>query len=221
MDWRTALTFSNAVLIEQAIAKTERVPQGNRLRVGPADLFKCADGRWLIVPVWWAAAGGEILPDAACGGVARRSALEVISAAAGTAHREQTPAAWCSASTRAEGAEGVRGRHAFRRRGPQTSRKRRRRARPQPAASARIGLPGSPHPAPVVRSPSPLSETPGAIAAARRRCWASFCGGLWARSAIGAGDRAAARRRNRLNARRRLSPLPLVALCFTCRPQAT
>ena len=54
----TALTFTNSVLIEQAINQPDRVPQGN-LGYGsaPADLFQCADGQWLIVqavgqPLW-------------------------------------------------------------------------------------------------------------------------------------------------------------------------
>jgi crotonobetainyl-CoA:carnitine CoA-transferase CaiB-like acyl-CoA transferase len=54
----TALTFTNALLIEQAVAAPDRVPQGN-LGYGsaPADLFACADGQWIIVqaigqPLW-------------------------------------------------------------------------------------------------------------------------------------------------------------------------
>jgi len=54
----TALGMTNAVLIEQAIAKPDRVPQGNLgYASAPADLLRCRDGGWLIVqavgqPLW-------------------------------------------------------------------------------------------------------------------------------------------------------------------------
>jgi crotonobetainyl-CoA:carnitine CoA-transferase CaiB-like acyl-CoA transferase len=54
----TALGMTNAVLIEQAIAKPDRVPQGNLgYSSAPSDLFKCRNGGWLIAqavgqPLW-------------------------------------------------------------------------------------------------------------------------------------------------------------------------
>lgn len=54
----TALGMTNAVLIEQAIAKPDRVPQGNLgYASAPADLLRCRDGGWLVVqavgqPLW-------------------------------------------------------------------------------------------------------------------------------------------------------------------------
>lgn len=48
----TALTVSNFILIEQAITHRDRIPQGNLgYTSAPADLFRCADGRWLVIQV--------------------------------------------------------------------------------------------------------------------------------------------------------------------------
>jgi crotonobetainyl-CoA:carnitine CoA-transferase CaiB-like acyl-CoA transferase len=48
----TALTVSNSILIEQAITKPNRIPQGNLgYSSAPADLFRCSDERWLIAQV--------------------------------------------------------------------------------------------------------------------------------------------------------------------------
>ncbi|RTL70334.1 MAG: CoA transferase [Hyphomicrobiales bacterium] len=48
----TAVTFGNALLIEQAVAKPDRVPTANRGQTsGPVDLFKCKDGVWILVQV--------------------------------------------------------------------------------------------------------------------------------------------------------------------------
>lgn len=48
----TAVTFANALLIEQAVAKPDRVPTANRSQTaGPVDLFKCKDGVWVLVQV--------------------------------------------------------------------------------------------------------------------------------------------------------------------------
>jgi crotonobetainyl-CoA:carnitine CoA-transferase CaiB-like acyl-CoA transferase len=47
----TAVTFSNALLIEQAVAKPDRVPTGNRGQTAaPVDIFKTRDG-WILVQV--------------------------------------------------------------------------------------------------------------------------------------------------------------------------
>ena len=47
----TALTINNAALIEQAVAKPDRIPTGNRGQIaGPADIFRVRDG-WVLVAV--------------------------------------------------------------------------------------------------------------------------------------------------------------------------
>jgi crotonobetainyl-CoA:carnitine CoA-transferase CaiB-like acyl-CoA transferase len=47
----TALTFSNALLIEQAVIAPNRVPTGNRGQTaGPVDIYKTSDG-WILVQV--------------------------------------------------------------------------------------------------------------------------------------------------------------------------
>jgi crotonobetainyl-CoA:carnitine CoA-transferase CaiB-like acyl-CoA transferase len=47
----TAVTFSNALLIEQAVIKPDRVPTGNRGQTaGPVDVFRTKDG-WVLVQV--------------------------------------------------------------------------------------------------------------------------------------------------------------------------
>lgn len=47
----TALTFTNATLIEQAVRRTDRVATGNRGQTAaPVDLYRCTDG-WLLCQV--------------------------------------------------------------------------------------------------------------------------------------------------------------------------
>lgn len=47
----TALTFTNAGLIEQAVIQSNRVPTGNRGQTAaPVDIFRCSDG-WLLCQV--------------------------------------------------------------------------------------------------------------------------------------------------------------------------
>lgn len=47
----TAVTFGNALLIEQAVIKPDRVPTGNRGQTaGPVDIFRTKDG-WILVQV--------------------------------------------------------------------------------------------------------------------------------------------------------------------------
>ena len=161
----TALTFSNAVLIEQAIAEPNRVPQGN-LGYGsaPADLFKCSDGRWLMVqvvgqPLWEkfckTLGAQEWIKDSRFGDdLGRGRHAHVVSERLG---------AWCAARSRADA---LREFEAARiPAGPVHS--------PQEALDdahirasgilREIAYPGSPRPAPVVDTPIRLSETPGAI----------------------------------------------------------
>ena len=48
---RTALTFSNSYLIEQAVLASDRVGTGNRSQLtGPADIIRASDG-WLMIQV--------------------------------------------------------------------------------------------------------------------------------------------------------------------------
>jgi len=161
----TALTFANSVLIEQAINKPDRVPQGN-LGYGsaPADLFECGDGQWLIVqavgqPLWQRfctmLGATDWLADprfADDGGRGRHA--HVVSERLG---------AWCAARSRDEA---IRAFEAARiPAGPVHS--------PQQALDdahvrasgmlREIAFPGAPWPAPVAETPVRLSATPGAI----------------------------------------------------------
>lgn len=70
----TAVTVTNAALIEQAVVKADRVPTGNRGQISaPADIYRTRDG-WVLVAVTgqplfarWAALMGQA-PDAAADG---------------------------------------------------------------------------------------------------------------------------------------------------------
>jgi crotonobetainyl-CoA:carnitine CoA-transferase CaiB-like acyl-CoA transferase len=161
----TALTFSNAVLIEQAIAEPNRVPQGN-LGYGsaPADLFKCSDGCWLMVqvvgqPLWEkfckTLGAQEWIKDSRFGDdLGRGRHAHVVSERLG---------AWCAARSRADALKEFEAARIPA--GPVHS--------PQEALDdahirasgilREIAYPGSPRPAPVVDTPIRLSETPGAI----------------------------------------------------------
>src|SRR6185369_10893382 len=164
----TALTVSNSILIEQEIAKPDRVPQGN-LGYGsaPADLFKCADGRWLIVqvvgqPLWqkfcrMLGADDWIADPRFADDLGRGRHSHVVSERLG---------AWCAARPRADALQAME--DARIPAGPVHS--------PQDAlddAHVRasgilheIAYPGAARPAPVADTPVRLSATPGAI---RRR----------------------------------------------------
>jgi len=161
----TALTFANAVLIEQAIAKPDRVPQGN-LGYGsaPTDLFQCADGQWLIVqavgqPLWerfcrMLGEPGWLGDPRFADDTARGKHAHVVSERLGI---------WCKARSRADAIAAFEAARIPA--GPVHS--------PQQAlddAQVRasgilreITFPGAPRPAPVADTPIRLSETPGAI----------------------------------------------------------
>lgn len=161
----TALTFSNSVLIEQAISKPDRVPQGN-LGYGsaPADLFKCSDGRWLMVqvvgqPLWekfcrMLGAEGWIADPRFKDDLGRGKHAHVVSERLG---------AWCAARSRTDALKAFEAARVPA--GPIHS--------PQEALDdahirasgilREIAYPGSPRPAPVVDTPIRLSETPGAL----------------------------------------------------------
>ena len=161
----TALTFANSVLIEQAINKPDRVPQGN-LGYGsaPADLFECGDGQWLIVqavgqPLWQRfctmLGATEWLADPRFADDSGRGRhAHVVSERLG---------AWCAARSRDEA---IRAFEAARiPAGPVHS--------PQQALEdahvrasgmlREIAFPGAPRSAPVAETPVRLSATPGAI----------------------------------------------------------
>ena len=161
----TALTISNSVLIEQAISKPDRVPQGN-LGYGsaPADLFKCSDGRWLMVqvvgqPLWekfCRMLGAEDwLADLRFGDdLGRGRHAHVVS------ERLRT---WCAARTRAEALKAFEGARV-----PAGSVHSPQEALDDAHIRAsgilrEIAFPGAPRPAPVADTPIRLSATPGAI----------------------------------------------------------
>jgi len=161
----TALTVSNSILIEQAIAKPDRVPQGNLgYASAPADLFQCADGRWLIVqvvgqPLWrkfCAMLGAEdwLADPRFADDRGRGEHAHVVS---------ERLAAWCTARPRADALRAME--EARIPAGPVHS--------PQEALDdahvrasgvlRQIAYPGATRAAPVVDTPIRLSATPGAI----------------------------------------------------------
>ena len=161
----TALTFTNSVLIEQAINQPDRVPQGN-LGYGsaPADLFQVCRWPWLIVqavgqPLWERfckmLGAPEWIDDSRfADDLARGTHAHVVSERLG---------AWCAARSRADAIEAFEAARIPA--GPVHS--------PQQALDdahirasgilREIAFPGAPRPAPVVDTPIRLSETPGAI----------------------------------------------------------
>ena len=213
----TALTFSNAVLIEQAISKPDRVPQGN-LGYGsaPADLFKCSDGRWLMVqvvgqPLWekfcrMLGAEDWLADPRFKDDLGRGKHARVVSERLG---------AWCAARSRADALKAFEAARVPA--GPVHS--------PQEALDdahirasgilREIAYPGSPHPRasggyadPAVgnarRDPRPRADAGRARRGNSRR-----------NRLFGGGDRAFARRPHRLKAQRKPARLPFVALCCT------
>jgi len=164
----TALTISNSLLIEQAISKPNRIPQGNLgFSSAPADLFKCADGQWLIVQVV-----GQPLWEKFCKMLGAEDWLsdprfKDDMARSNNAHLvSERLGAWCAKRSRAEVLKTFE--DARIPAGPVYS--------PQEALDdahvrasgvlRELEFPGTPLPAPVVETPIGLSETPGAV---RRR----------------------------------------------------
>ncbi|HVO08204.1 MAG TPA: CoA transferase [Burkholderiaceae bacterium] len=161
----TALTFANSVLIEQAINKPDRVPQGN-LGYGsaPADLFECGDGQWLIVqavgqPLWerfctMLGATDWLADPRFADDSGRGRHAHVVSERLG---------AWCAARSRDEAILAFEAARIPA--GPVHS--------PQQALEdahvrasgmlREIAFPGAPRSAPVAETPVRLSATPGAI----------------------------------------------------------
>jgi len=163
----TAVTFSNALLIEQAVIRANRVPTGNRGQTsGPVDIFKTRDG-WILCQVVgnplfkrWAKLMGEEhwLTDARFeDDISRGDNGAVISERMGR---------WCGERTSAGALETLG--KAMIPAGPVLE--------PQqtlddPHIQAMgffqpTEFPGAPRPAPIAKAPVWLSETPGSI---RRR----------------------------------------------------
>lgn len=161
----TALTMSNAVLIEQAVTAPDRVPQGNLgYAAAPSDLFRCGDGHWVIVqsvgqPLWERFCAMLDVPDWLTDPRFRDDAQRgrhghVVSARLGE---------WCAARTRDAVLQ------AFERaRIPAGAVHSPRQALEDPLlAKGRffvpLEFPGMPLPAPVVDTPVGLSATPGSL----------------------------------------------------------
>ena len=162
----TALTMTNAVLIEQAVARPDRVPQGNLgYASAPSDLFRCRDGAWLIVqsvgqPLWERfcrmLGAAEWLSDPRFADDRRRGQhAHVVSARLGE---------WCAARSREEALREFESARipAAPVHSPQQALDD---ASLQAAGFFRlIAFPGLPVPAPLVDTPVGLSQSPGAVA---------------------------------------------------------
>ena len=163
----TALTFSNAMLIEQGVIEANRVPTGNRGQTAaPVDLFRTKDG-WIICQVVgdplyrrWARLMGEPLwlEDP-------RFKDDISRGDNGTLISERM-LRWCGERTTGEALE-ILGREYI----PAAPVLTPQAALDHPQAAAmelfrRVDYPGLPRPAPVARVPVWLSETPGTL---RRR----------------------------------------------------
>jgi crotonobetainyl-CoA:carnitine CoA-transferase CaiB-like acyl-CoA transferase len=163
----TAVTLTNAMLIEQAVIGTNRVPTGNRGQTAaPADIFRTLDG-WLLVQVVgqplfrrWARLMGEEhwLADPRFKDDISRGEHGVI--------LSERMARWCAGRTSAEALEAL-GKAQI----PAGPVLRPQETLDHPQVNAMgffqpVAFPGAPRPAPVARVPVDLSETPGAV---RRR----------------------------------------------------
>jgi crotonobetainyl-CoA:carnitine CoA-transferase CaiB-like acyl-CoA transferase len=161
----TALTISNAILIEQAIAKPDRVPQGNLgFSSAPQDLLQCSDGRWLITQVI-----GKALWEKFCKMLSAEDWLtdprfkDDIGRSNHAHQVSERLRAWCARRPRADALKAFD--DARIPAGPVYS--------PQEALDdahirgsgilRELAYPDTPQPAPVVDTPIRLSETPGAI----------------------------------------------------------
>ena len=161
----TALTMTNAGLIEQAITKPDRVPQGNLgYASAPADLFKCGDGNWII-----AQAVGQPLWERFCGmlGAPEWLADERFRDDGARGENGRLVSArlreWCAARTREEVLRTFE-----KARIPAGMVHSPQQALDDPMLAAAgffvpLDFPGMPAPAPVVNTPVALSETPGAL----------------------------------------------------------
>ena len=163
----TALTVTNAMLIEQAVIRADRVPTGNRGQLsGPLDIFRTTDG-WLLCQVVgqplfarWARLMGEThwLEDP-------RFATDELRGRHGELISERM-ARWCETRSTAEAIETL---GAAKIPCGQVLAPQQTLDHPQTAAMGlfqEVDYPGLPTPAPIARAPVRLSRTPGGI---RRR----------------------------------------------------
>ncbi len=161
----TAVTFGNALLIEQAVIKPDRVPTANRGQTAaPVDLFKCKDGVWILVQVIgqplykrWANLMGEemwLTDPRFKDDISRGDNGAVIS---------ERMAAWCAERTSKDALE-ILAKAAI----PSGPVLKPQQTLDDPHINAMGFLqpteyPGMPKPAPIAKVPVRLSATPGSI----------------------------------------------------------
>ncbi len=163
----TAVTMTNAMLIEQAVIATDRVPTGNRGQTSaPVDIFRTGDG-WILVQVIgqplfkrWARLMGEEH------WLADERFKDDISRGNNGAFVSERMSRWCAERTTAEALE-VLGKAQI----PAGPVLKPQETLDDPQVNAMgffqpVAFPGAPRPAPVAKVPVRLSETPGSI---RRR----------------------------------------------------
>lgn len=160
----TALMMSNAMLMEQAVIKPDRIAIGNRGYAGaPSDLFRTKDG-WVLVQIvgqaqfkrWCRIIGEEHLFSDP------RFANDDLRGASGDILNDRM-AEWCLERTKAEVLETL-----DKERIPASAMYSPQEALDDPHVQAMgyyqaIDYPGLPRPAPIMETPFRLSETPGTI----------------------------------------------------------
>ena len=161
----TAVTFGNALLIEQAVIQANRVPTGNRGQTsGPVDIFRTKDG-WILVPGGRQSAVQALGQADGRGALAHRPALQGRHLARRQRRHHQRahePLVRRAHDRRRAGDPG-RGQDPGRA-GAQAAADARRSRTSRPwASSSRPSIPGAPRPAPLAKVPVWLSETPGSI----------------------------------------------------------
>src|SRR5919206_4172835 len=160
----TAVTLSNALLIEQAVIKPDRVPTGNRSQTsGPVDLFRTRDG-WVLCQVIgkplfrrWAELMGEpewLTDPRFKDDISRGNHGAIISA---------RMSRWCGERTTDE-VLALLGKAKI----PAGPVLKPQQTLDDPQVNAmgffqHLEFPGAPKPAPVAKAPVFLSETPGSI----------------------------------------------------------
>jgi crotonobetainyl-CoA:carnitine CoA-transferase CaiB-like acyl-CoA transferase len=163
----TAVTMTNAMLIEQAVIKADRVPTGNRGQTSaPVDIFRTKDG-WILTQVIgqplfkrWARLMGEahwLTDPRFVDDISRGNHGAVIS---------ERMSRWCAEHTTAEALEILGGAQI-----PAGPVLKPQQTLDDPQVQAMgffqpVEFPGAARPAPIAKVPVRLSETPGSI---RRR----------------------------------------------------